>query len=202
MVDAQVVARGISDPRVVAALRKVPRHLFVPPARRAEAYEDHPIPIGYGQTISQPYIVALMTEALALAPAHRVLEVGTGSGYQAAVLAELCRRIDSIEVVPELGQRAAETLAALGYTGVSVHVGDGYEGLLARAPFDRIIVTAAPPTLPQALCMQLGDGGRMVIPVGAGAAQSLRVLTRSETNWTDEILAPVRFVPMVRPGAG
>ncbi|MEZ5906584.1 MAG: protein-L-isoaspartate(D-aspartate) O-methyltransferase [Geminicoccaceae bacterium] len=165
---AKALGRDHIDPRVMAAVARVPRDQFVPEADRHLAWGDHPLPIGHGQTISQPFIVAFMTDLLDLQPAHRVLEVGTGCGYQAAVLAELADSVDTIEVVPELAAAARAQLARLGYANVRVHVGDGRLGLEDRAPFDRIIVTAAPERVPEALTRQLAPGGRLVIPVGAG----------------------------------
>jgi protein-L-isoaspartate(D-aspartate) O-methyltransferase len=200
MVAEQIVARGVADPRVLAALRKVPRHLFVPEAVRPSAYDDSPLPIGYGQTISQPYIVAYMSEVLQVAPDHRVLEIGTGSGYQAAILGELAREVYTIEIVPELAERARATLESLGYANVHVRVGDGYLGWPEQAPFDRIMVTAAPDHVPQPLVDQLADGGRLVLPVGRGD-QWIRILTRRGTRVTEQTTIPVRFVPLVRkPG--
>ena len=198
MVSSQIEARGVRDRGVLDALSKVPRHLFVPAPLRDRAYDDAPLPIGLGQTISQPYIVAYMTEELALSPDHRVLEVGTGSGYQAAVLAELAKQVYSIELLPELANGAREVLKTLGYQNVEVRTGDGYKGWPEHAPFDRIIVTAAPEQVPQALVEQLGDGGRMVVPVG-GADQSIRILTRRGARENERVTIPVRFVPMVRP---
>lgn len=200
MVAEQIVGRGVTDPRVLAAMRKVPRHLFVPEAVRPSAYEDSPLPIGFGQTISQPYIVAYMSEVLQVAPDHRVLEVGTGSGYQAAILAELAREVYTIEIVPELAERARTTLESLGYANVHVRVGDGYLGWPEHAPFDRIMVTAAPDHVPQPLVEQLADGGRLVLPVGRGD-QWIRILTRRGDRVTEQTTIPVRFVPLVRkPG--
>lgn len=200
MVAEQIVSRGVTDPRVLAAMRKVPRHLFVPEAVRPSAYEDSPLPIGFGQTISQPYIVAYMSEVLQVAPDHRVLEVGTGSGYQAAILAELAREVYTIEIVPELAERARTTLESLGYANVHVRVGDGYLGWAEHAPFDRIMVTAAPDHVPQPLVEQLADGGRLVLPVGRGD-QWIRILTRRGDRVTEQTTIPVRFVPLVRkPG--
>jgi protein-L-isoaspartate(D-aspartate) O-methyltransferase len=200
MVAEQIVARGVADPRVLAAMRKVPRHLFVPDAVRPSAYDDSPLPIGFDQTISQPYIVAYMSEILQVAPDHRVLEVGTGSGYQAAILGELAREVYTIEIVPELAERARATLESLGYANVHVQVGDGYLGWPEHAPFDRIMVTAAPDHVPQPLVEQLADGGRLVLPVGRGD-QWIRVLTRRGDRVTEQTTIPVRFVPLVRkPG--
>jgi len=195
MVDDQLRARGIRDARVLDAMRRVPRHLFIPEPHRAWAYDDRPVPIGRGQTISQPYVVAFMTEALEIAPHHRVLEVGTGSGYQAAILAELAREVYTIEIVPELANRARRTLSALGYRNVHVRVGNGYLGWPEQAPYDRIVVTAAPQKVPPALLGQLRIGGLMAIPVGSGI-QQLRVLRRTATGTETLHELPVRFVPM------
>lgn len=199
MVREQIESRGVRDPRVLAALRAVPRHRFVPEAYRGRAYEDGPLPIGQGQTISQPYIVAVMTELLRPQPGDRVLEIGTGSGYQAAVLARLTRRVYSIEIVPELAARARAALAELGVANVEVFVGDGYQGLPDRAPFDGILLTAAPGEVPQPLLDQLAVGGRLVAPVG-GADQDLRVIERTAEGLQTTRLFPVRFVPFVRGG--
>ena len=200
MVETQLRARDITDARVLAAMRKVPRHLFVPEPLRAAAYDDSPVPIGLDQTISQPYIVAFMTQALDVQPGHRVLEIGTGSGYQAAVLAELTDRVYSIEVLPPLAERARATLADLGYRHVSVRAGNGYFGWPEHAPFDRIIVTAAPPEVPPALVEQLKIGGLMAVPVGT-REQTLLVLRRTARGMETLQTLPVRFVPMVnRPG--
>jgi protein-L-isoaspartate(D-aspartate) O-methyltransferase len=198
MVDRDIAAQGIRDPAVLAAMRRVPRHLFVPPAIRRRAYDDQPLPIGFDQTISQPYIVAYMTEALRPAREHVVLEIGTGSGYQAALLAELVREVLTIEIVPELADRARQTLAQAGYRNVQVRTGNGYLGWPERAPFQRIIVTAAPATLPQALVDQLAIGGLMVVPVGRDA-QQMTIVTKNERGITQSKTIPVRFVPMVNP---
>jgi protein-L-isoaspartate(D-aspartate) O-methyltransferase len=195
MVRSQIEARGVQDPRVVAAMRSVPRHLFASEHSPERAYEDHPLPIGHGQTISQPYVVAAMTELLKPEPTDRVLEIGTGSGYQAAVLAHLVQHVYSIEIVPELAERAAALLAELGHANVSVITGDGYRGLPAEAPFDGIIVTAAPREIPKPLLEQLAVGGRLVIPVG-GLYQQLRVVTRHPDGLRERDVFPVRFVPM------
>lgn len=197
MVAQQIEARGIRDPRVLAAMRRVPRHRFVPESEAKHAYEDRPLPIGSGQTISQPYVVAAMSEAAVIEPGDRVLEIGTGSGYQAAVLAELGARVYSIEIVPELAKRARKTLDALGYGEVAVIEGNGWDGLPAESPFDRILVTAAPDRVPEALVEQLRTGGRMVIPVGA-LDQRLRVLEKTPGGIREHELFPVRFVPMVK----
>jgi len=200
MVDRQIEARGIGDPRVLDAMRRVPRERFVPVLYRGSAYADHPLSIGYEQTISQPYIVAWMTEALQVKGSSRVLEVGTGSGYQAAVLAEIAREVFTIEIVEPLAKSARETLASLGYRNVHVRQGDGYLGWPERAPFDGIMVTAAPDHVPQPLIDQLAIGGRLVIPVGRqDGMQFMTVITKTESGITKEETLPVRFVPLVRP---
>jgi protein-L-isoaspartate(D-aspartate) O-methyltransferase len=195
MVADQIAARGVKDPRTLLALREVPRHLFVPPDLQAAAYEDHPLPIGHGQTISQPYIVAFMTEALALTGGETVLEVGTGSGYQAAVLSRIAARVYSIEIVAALAEAARERLAGGGYANVSVRAGDGYEGWPEAAPFDAIMITAAAPRVPEPLKQQLADGGRMILPVG-DEYQELVVITRRGARFEEKRVLPVRFVPM------
>lgn len=195
MVDSQIRGRGISDARVLRAMETVPRHEFVPGGSVNQAYDDHPLFIGHGQTISQPYIVALMTEVLELAPHDRVLEIGTGSGYQAAVLAELVDEVYSIEIVEELGRSAAERLKRLGYDNVTVRIGDGYKGWPEKAPFDAVIVTAAPDEIPEPLLDQLAVGGSLVIPVGVGSQDLVRV-TRTEKGFEREVITAVRFVPM------
>lgn len=195
MVNDQIVRRGVTNPDVLRAVRSVPRHAFVPEAHRAEAYDDHPLPIGEGQTISQPYIVALMTELLDPQPGDRVLEVGTGSGYQAAVLAELVTAVYSIEIVEPLAEESAARLTALGYDNVTVRAGDGYRGWPDEAPFDAVIVTAAPGHVPKPLTEQLKDGGVLVIPVG-DKEQSLLRITRTGNAFKRESVIPVRFVPM------
>lgn len=197
MVAEQIEARGVSDPRVLDALVRVPRELFIPDDKRSGAFEDHPIPIGYGQTISQPYIVGYMTEALQVEPSHRVLEIGTGCGYQTAVLAELADEVYSIELVAALAERAKRTLDGLGYTNVHVRVGDGHAGWPEHAPFDRILVAAAPPEIPPALLDQLAEGGILVIPVGVDN-QELRVLRKHADRLELVSTLPVRFVPMIR----
>jgi protein-L-isoaspartate(D-aspartate) O-methyltransferase len=194
MVKEQIEARGVRDARVLAAVREVPRHRFVPEHESDAAYRDTPLPIGSRQTISQPYIVAIMTELAEVSAGERVLEVGTGSGYQAAVLAALGAEVHSIEIVPELAERARLTLLALGYR-VNVIAGDGYRGLPEKAPFDAILVTAAPGHVPQPLIDQLAEGGRLVLPVGE-AEQELRVLTKRGGAVTTRSVFPVRFVPM------
>ena len=198
MVDEQIRARGVRDFRVLDAMKHVPRERFVPEDARHEAYGDHPVPIGLGQTISQPYIVGYMTDALRLEPTHRVLEIGTGCGYQTAILAELAGEVYSIEVVPELATRAAQTLEALGYTNVRVRAGDGHAGWPEHAPYDRIIGAAAAGAVPPALVDQLVDGGILVMPIGS-AAQELRVLQRHGSAMNLLATLPVRFVPMVKP---
>lgn len=199
MVRSQIEARGIEDPRVLAAMRAVRRHLFVPQAWAEQAYQDHPLPIAAGQTISQPYIVALMSELLEVEDSHTVLEIGTGSGYQAAVLARLAARVLSIEIVEELGIEASRRLEELGYGNVEVRIGNGYLGWPERAPFERIILTAAPETIPPTLIEQLAAGGRLVAPEGPAGGMQYLVLIRKTA--AGEIrrsrVLPVRFVPMV-----
>ncbi|MDX1502424.1 MAG: protein-L-isoaspartate(D-aspartate) O-methyltransferase [Thermoanaerobaculia bacterium] len=196
MVELQIRARGVSDAGVLAAMEEVPRHLFVPEAYRDRAYADSPQPIGDSQTISQPFIVALMTELLELDGSERVLEIGTGSGYQAAVLAELARDVYTIEIREELGERAKRLLGELGYSNVHFRIGDGHQGWPEEAPFDAIIVTAAPAEVPQALLDQLEVGGRLVIPVG-DFWQNLEVITKRDDGYERHKVTPVRFVPMV-----
>ena len=195
MVDEQIAARDIKNPRVLEAMRRVPRHEFVPAALRGSAYEDSPLPIGHDQTISQPFIVAYMTEALELDGTQRVLEIGTGSGYQAAVLGELAKEVYTIEIVAPLAERARQTLAQLGYQNVHVRTGNGYLGWPEQAPFDRVMVTAAPDAVPPALVEQLRVGGLMAIPVGVGV-QELRILRRTAEGLETLRTLPVRFVPM------
>jgi protein-L-isoaspartate(D-aspartate) O-methyltransferase len=195
MVKTQIEARGVRDPRVLDAMRSVPRDDFVSPEYRAEAYRDSPLPIGDGQTISQPYIVALMTELLDVGPGDKVLEIGTGSGYQAAVLSAMGVEVYTIEIRRGLCERAETLLDKLGYHSVHVHCGDGYGGWPAAAPFDGIVVTAAPERLPDPLLQQLKDGAHMVIPVGA-FYQELRVVTRTGDSFEERSVIPVRFVPM------
>lgn len=197
MVENQIRGRGITDPRVLAAMERVARHRFVPGPYRSRAYADHPLPIGEGQTISQPYVVALMTEALALRGHEKVLEIGTGSGYQAAVLAELCRQVYTIEIFESLGRRAETTLKALEYDNIHVKVGDGYKGWPEHAPFDAVIVTCAPSHIPQPLKEQLAEGGRMILPVGPRHAQKLVRLTKQSGVLAEEEVIPVLFVPMI-----
>jgi protein-L-isoaspartate(D-aspartate) O-methyltransferase len=197
MVEQQIAARGVKDPRVLAAMGKVPRHRFVQPTQAGNAYDDRPLPIGHGQTISQPYIVAYMTELLRLQPGARVLEIGTGCGYQAAVLAEIARQVYSIEIVKPLADGARKTLASLGHANVEVRHGDGYGGWPDQAPFDGIVVTAAPDHVPPALVAQLAVGARLVIPVG-DMDQEIRVITKTASGQREERLIPVRFVPLTR----
>ena len=196
MVEQQLSQRKIHDPRVLDAMRQVPRHEFLPASVRDHAYEDRALPIGYGQTISQPYIVAFMTEQLALQPKNRVLEIGTGSGYQAAVLAKLAAEVFTIEIVAPLAQQAEADLARLGYRNVQVRAGDGYIGWPEAAPFDAIIVTCAPDHIPQPLIEQLKDGGRMAIPVGAFGHQQLYLLEKHADKMERRAVLPVAFVPM------
>ena len=195
MVDRQIRARGVNDPVVLEAMLKVKRHEFVTPGQEREAYDDSPLPIGEGQTISQPYIVALMTELARLTPDSKVLEIGTGSGYQAAVLAVIAKEVFTIEILEGLGTRAKERLSQLGYRNVHVRVADGYKGWPEAAPFDAVLVTAAPDHIPQPLIDQLKVGGRLVIPVG-DFYQELEVVTKTESGIQRDKVIPVRFVPM------
>lgn len=196
MVEYQIKARGIKDKRVLSAMLKVPRHLFVPEEMRDMAYRDEPLPIGYGQTISQPYIVAYMTEALKLRPEDKVLEIGTGSGYQTAILAELVRDVYTIEIIPELSERAQETLKNLGYTNIEFLIGDGSKGWPEKAPFDAILVSAAPAEVPPALVEQLQINGRLVIPVGTDS-QELVLIKKTKKGLEKTRLIGVRFVPLI-----
>lgn len=197
MVKDQIEARGVRNPAVLESMRVVPRERFVPASLQPQAYEDHPLPIGFGQTISQPYIVGFMTELLDVRKSHRVLEIGTGSGYQAAVLSGLVDHVYTIELLPSLARLAAQTLADLGYRNVTVREGDGYLGWPDQAPFDRIILTAAPPQLPQILVDELKPGGKLVAPVGTGDDQNLILVEKSESGKiTTRTVLPVRFVPM------
>lgn len=200
MVQKQIKDRGIKNPKVINAMLDVPRHLFVPKEYRDQAYEDHPVPIGEDQTISQPYIVALMTEVLDLNKTSKVLEIGTGSGYQAAVLAEIADSVYSIEVSETLGTGASKLLDSLGYKNIIVKIGDGYKGWEEHSPFDAIIVTCAPSHIPQPLKDQLKDGGTMIIPVGEGNSQELDLLKKKNGKLKKRDIVPVRFVPMTDEG--
>lgn len=200
MVDEQLLARGLTNARVLAVMGKVPRHEFIPEHLRPQAYEDGPLPIGHGQTISQPYIVAFMTERLEPKLTDHVLEIGTGSGYQAAVLSELVAEVYTIEIVAALAQRAAADLKRLGYTNVSVRAGDGYKGWPEVASFDAIIVTCAPEKVPQPLVEQLKDGGRMIIPIGPIWDQELILMRKQSGRLEKRAVLPVRFVPMTGEG--
>jgi protein-L-isoaspartate(D-aspartate) O-methyltransferase len=199
MVADQMRARDIRDPRVLAAMERVPRHRFVPPESQSSAYEDHPLAIGHGQTISQPYIVAFMSQALDVRPSDKVLEIGTGSGYQAAILGELAGEVYTIEIVEPLAQSAKKTLEELGYRNVHVRAGNGYAGWPEQAPFDRIMVTAAPDEVPPALVEQLKVGGLMAIPVGT-VIQELRIMRKTDKGLEILQTLPVRFVPMTGKG--
>ncbi|MBV9388071.1 MAG: protein-L-isoaspartate(D-aspartate) O-methyltransferase [Chroococcidiopsidaceae cyanobacterium CP_BM_ER_R8_30] len=191
----QLTVRGIQDKGVLKAISEVPRHRFVDPGLSNAAYQDSPLPLAYNQTISQPYIVAYMTEAAKISPNDRVLEIGTGSGYQAAVLGELAEEVYTVEIIPELAESARQTLNRLGYENVHVKTGNGFEGWAKQAPYDAILVTAAPDNIPEALVNQLSMGGRMIIPVGTWY-QELMVLTKTEDGLLKEKTLPVRFVPM------
>ncbi|MBC2710577.1 MAG: protein-L-isoaspartate(D-aspartate) O-methyltransferase [Desulfosarcina sp.] len=197
MVTRQLRARDIVDTHVLRAMETVPRHLFVPKDLRHLAYRDTPLPIGHGQTISQPYIVALMSQLLAVSKGQRILEIGTGSGYQAAVLAEMEAYVFTIEIIPELGRQAIKAIHPLGYGNIQVRIGDGYKGWPENAPFDAIIVTCAPSSIPEPLKNQLAEGGRMVIPVGEKSYQQLLLLTKQGGEIKQEKIVDVRFVPMV-----
>jgi len=197
MVEEQIIRRGIVDQKVIQSLSNVPRHLFVPTISEDFAYEDHPLPIGHGQTISQPYIVAYMTEALNLSSGDKILEIGTGSGYQAAVLAEIVREVYTIEIVKPLADSAKKQLKDLGYKNIFVKHGDGYQGWVDHAPYDSIIVTAAPEEVPEKLVEQLKVGGKMIVPIGS-IHQELYIITRTEEGYDKIKLLPVRFVPMIK----
>ena len=201
MVEKQIIGRGIQDERVVDAMMKVPRHEFVPDKYGHYSYDDSPLPIGHNQTISQPYIVALMTEELNLSSADRVLEIGTGSGYQAAILAEIVKEVYTIEIIEPLGRAAEKQLEKLGYDNITVRIGDGYEGWPEYAPFDRIIVTCAPTEIPQPLVDQLKEGGLMVIPVGSDGFQYLYRVKKYMGEAEPEKVIPVSFVPLTGPHA-
>jgi protein-L-isoaspartate(D-aspartate) O-methyltransferase len=197
MVDLQIVRRGIKDPRVIAAMKKVPRHLFVSESLRSQAYEDHPLPIEEKQTISQPYIVALMTEALQLKGHEKVLEIGTGSGYQTAILAELADKVFTIERIPLLAEKARKRLEELGYKNIVYRIGDGTLGWPEEAPFDGILVSAAAPSIPQPLIDQLAMGGRLIIPVGDRLSQELVLVERVPEGIRKSFLGGVRFVDLI-----
>ncbi len=201
MVEEQIIARGIESGRVLQAMRKVPRHRFLPAHLAHLAYNDRPLPIGLDQTISQPFIVAYMTDAAGISPKEKVLEIGTGSGYQAAILGELAKEVYTIEIIPELGERARSTLGEMGYQNINVRIGNGYEGWVEHAPFDVIIVTAAPEAVPQALIDQLALDGRMVIPVGA-QHQEMMVIRKTHQGIVTRRTIPVRFVPMTGKPSG
>ena len=196
MVDQQIAARGVSDPATLEAMRTVPRHEFLPLRLRNEAYMDYPLPIGHGQTISQPYIVAFMTEAIRPQPGEKILEIGAGSGYQAAILAQMGADVYTVEIVEPLAEMARQTLERLGYKNAQVLHGDGYRGWPEHAPFDAIIVTCAPDKIPPDLVAQLKDGGRMIIPVGGGMNQELILLRKQDGKIEKQSVLPVRFVPM------
>jgi protein-L-isoaspartate(D-aspartate) O-methyltransferase len=198
MVKNQIAARGVQNPEVIAAMRAVPRELFIPQSVRSQAYEDHPLPIGFGQTISQPFMVGLMTELLEPNKNHRVLEIGTGSGYQAAILSGLVGELYSIEIVPELARSAAETLRSLGLLNVTVREGNGYRGWPEKAPFDGIILTAAPPEIPQVLLEELKPGGRLIAPIGERVQQLVVMQKSGDGKVTTRSVLPVSFVPMVK----
>lgn len=198
MVESQIVSRGVGDKEVIRVMKHTPRHLFVPDHLREQAYRDHPLPIGSGQTISQPYIVALMTEYLGLTGTEKVLEIGTGSGYQAAILAQLADSCYTLEVVEDLARESEKRLREMEYNNVVVKWGDGYRGWPEHAPFDRIIITAAPDIIPQELVDQLAVGGRMVLPVGSHF-QELVLITKTKKGVRRQNIIPVRFVPMIHP---
>lgn len=199
MITNQIISRGIKDTQVIEAMRNVPRHLFVPENRRELAYDDRPLPIGEGQTISQPYIVAFMSEVLDLSPEDKVLEIGTGSGYQAAILAGIVREVYTIEIIPRLGETARKRLEEMGYRNIYVKIGDGYKGWQEKAPFHAVIVTCAPGKIPTPLIDQLTDGGRMIIPVGEKRGiQKLVLLRKDKSEITKKEVMDVLFVPMVK----
>jgi protein-L-isoaspartate(D-aspartate) O-methyltransferase len=196
MVADQLRSRGIRDPRVISVFESTPRHVFVPEEERQWSYDDYPLPIGFSQTISQPYIVALMTESLGLTGPERVLEVGTGSGYQAAILSQLAAEVHTIEIIPELVDKARKIFTDLGIENIFTHVGDGSVGLKQHAPFDAIMVTAAAPRIPHLLLEQLVDGGHLIIPVGSRGYQELELWTRTGTAFDSHTIIPVAFVPL------
>ncbi len=198
MVEQQIKARGVADPRVLEAMRVTERHLFVPEALWHQAYADHPLPVGYGQTISQPYMVAAMTEALAVEPDHRVLEIGTGSGYQTAILARLAKEVYTVEIVRELSLAARQVLHRMGFRNIRFRIGDGNAGWPEFAPYDRILVTAAAETMPQALVAQLADRGRIVVPIGQGV-QTLTLGVKYGDRLVQRGLMSCVFVPFVQP---
>jgi protein-L-isoaspartate(D-aspartate) O-methyltransferase len=203
MVRSQIEARGIDDPLVLEAMRRTPRHLFVPPGLRSKAYGDHPLPIGEGQTISQPYIVALMTRSLDLTPRSRVLEIGTGSGYQAAVLSHMARAVYSVEIKAGLHQKAGKLLRELGFSNVETRLGDGYYGWDAHAPYDAIMITAAVDHIPPPLLAQLKDGGRLILPLGNPFSyQHLVKVTKKQADFISESITTVRFVPLTGKALG
>ncbi len=197
MVNEQLMARGIKDPRVIGAFLEVPRHKFVEEYLKYKAYDDYPLSIGFGQTISQPYMVALMTQALMPQPNHKILEIGTGSGYQAAILSRLCRTVHSIERISALASRARKTHDALGYFNIYIRIGDGTLGLAKEAPFDGIVVTAGAPHVPEALIAQLAEGGSLIIPVGDQSLQDLKRITRTKEGVKEESLGGCRFVKLI-----
>jgi protein-L-isoaspartate(D-aspartate) O-methyltransferase len=196
MVSTQIAGRGISDEKILAAMRKVPREKFIPEDLKDYAYGDYPVPIGYGQTISQPYIVAYMTQAVKIAPGDRVLEVGTGSGYQAAIIAEIAEEVFTVDIIENLTKTAQKRLEDMGYRNIKFKCVDGYKGWRDNAPFDVIVVTAAPPEMPEELIGQLKTGGRMIVPVGENM-QDLWLITKTESGYDKDKLIPVQFVPMI-----
>lgn len=202
MVKTQIEARGITDPKVINAFQKVERHKFVLAETISQAYNDYPLPIEEGQTISQPYIVAFMTDALNLKPTDKVLEIGTGSGYQAAILAEICDSVFTIEIFPKLGKKASNLFSELGYKNIYAKIGDGYKGWPEHAPFDAIIVTCSPTKIPEPLKNQLAEGGRMIIPVGSFPSQTLVLLEKRKGKIKQQKILPVRFVPMIDEDGG
>jgi protein-L-isoaspartate(D-aspartate) O-methyltransferase len=202
MVQEQIEKRGVKDVKVLQALRRVARHKFVPEQYRSQAYMDCPLPIGAGQTISQPFIVAFMTEILGLNSSKKVLEVGTGSGYQAAILAEICDKVYTIEIIESLGEKARDLLSRLGYSNIHVRIGDGYKGWKESSPFDAIIVTCAPTHIPDPLKDQLTEGGKMIIPVGGAGSQELILLVKEKGQLIERSIFPVRFVPMLKEDRG